>query len=347
MPLELPARTERSNRRAFLHQALGLGGLASAGLGLSSIPALSAFAASQEMVIRGPAVPGQPVIQTGAHSYYVWAKDPFPTPQNQGFFGNAGFVVGEKGVAMFDSASSVQCGEMLIKQIRTVTDKPILFVINSHFHGDHFLGNHAFVEQRADIPIYAHPYTTAMIKGPTGESWRAMMERFTESATVGTVLTPPTHELTHGQEFDLGGVRVRAHHYGQAHTQSDVALEVVEDSVVFMGDVVMSGRIANPSDLSYLGTFRFLDEIQKATAAKVYVPAHGRHDAEVMGPFRELMTGIYEATKVGFEAGKMDFEMVEDVAADPRVAKFKHWAGFGDLGQFVSIAYLEVEKNAF
>ena len=66
-------------------------------------------------------------------------------------------------------------------------ERPVVAVFNSHYHGDHWLANHAFVEAfGADLPIHALEHTIAQIRGVEGSMWRTMMERWTNQATAGT-----------------------------------------------------------------------------------------------------------------------------------------------------------------
>jgi ribulose 1,5-bisphosphate carboxylase large subunit-like protein len=70
---------------------------------------------------------------------------------------NVTFVVTSAGVVILDSGSSLQIGQMAIRMIRRVTDLPVVAVFNSHYHGDHWLGNHAFAQTwGAQLPIHAH-----------------------------------------------------------------------------------------------------------------------------------------------------------------------------------------------
>ncbi len=333
-------------RRAFLRAVASAAALGT--LSLPTLATLQAFAQEMDMVVKGPKVPDIAAKKLSDHVYVVIAPDGFPNAKNQGMMSNVTFVVTQKGVVILDSGASVQIGEMVLRQIRKVTDKPVIAVFNTHYHGDHWLGNHAFVEAYKDIPIYAHPLTTSAIKTGQGEFWQHLMERSTDNATLGTIVTPPNQEVKHGDELKFGEVTIRCHHYGKAHTPADVCFEIVEDKIVHVGDVAMDRRIAFMEDGSYLGTFKTMDELQKIKP-KLWLPGHGQPGPDVLKNNRELFEGIYGACVEAVKQGKPLEEAKAMVLADPRVKK---WApqtkGFNEnIGNYTSLAYTEAEQANF
>jgi len=337
----------RLDRRRFLR--MGLAGSAALGLAAHWTP-LTAFADELHDFIRGPAVPDIAPTRLSDHVWMIWSKDGFPTPENQGMMSNITFAVTRKGVVMLDPGGSVQIGEMALRMIRTVTDKPVVAIFNTHYHGDHWLANDAFEAAFGkDLPIYAHPVTKREIEGVQGNLWRSLMARWTNQATAGTRIVAPNRTVEHGAEFDFGDVTLRIHHYGIAHTPGDICIEVVQDQLTHVGDIAMDRRIANMDDGSYVGTFRAYDALEKNTASRIWVPGHGHPGVDVLNWNRALFEGIYENCVQAVEAGRDIASAREAVLKDPRVStRAADTQGFeSNIGKYVSLAYLEAEKEAF
>ena len=106
-------------------------------------PEVKTFAADVQDFLVGPPVKDILPIQLSKHVWMIFAPDGFPTPENRGMMSNVTFVVSTAGVIILDSGSSLQIGQMAIRMIKKVTPLPVIAVFNSHFHGDHWLGNHA------------------------------------------------------------------------------------------------------------------------------------------------------------------------------------------------------------
>ncbi len=308
------------------------------------------MATAADDFIRGPAVPDQPLQRLSARVALVFAPDGFPTPENRGMMANVVFVITSAGVVVLDTGASVQIGEMALRRLRTLTDRPVVAVVNSHYHGDHFLGNEAFVQAFGPaLPIYAHPAARQMIEGVAGSMWRTMMERWTNGASMGTRVVPPNRDLLHGQALRFGDTTLRFHHHGRAHTEADLCVEVVEDRVVYVGDVAMNGRIANMDDGSYLGTLKTFDALEAAVPGALWVPGHGQPSARLLVEQRELFAGIYGACAAAVKAGLDENEARRRVLATPAVAvhaaRTQGWEG--NIGKYISLAYLEAEKENF
>lgn len=335
------------NRRGFIKQASVLGALSA--VELTPWQTLAAAARELDDFVRGPAIKDHPLRQISKHVWMIISPDGFPTPENQGMMCNITVVDTPKGAVVVDSGASVQIGEMSIRQIRKVLNKPVVAIINTHYHGDHWLGNHAYVDAWGkSLPIYAHPGTIQAIQGVQGNLWRTLMEQWTNQATLGTQVIPPSIPLQQGAELSFGGVTLRMHHFGTVHTPSDLCVEVVQDRVMLVGDVAMDHRIANMDDGSYVGTLKAYGELEK-TGCKLWAPGHGLPSAEVLAWNRSLFEGIYQTCEKAVQDGLPLEEAKARVLKDPRVAQnARDTKGFeANIGKYVSLAFLEAEAAAF
>ena len=177
---------------------------------------------------KGPALKDYPAEQVTDNVYVIHGPLGMPNPENQGFMNNPAFVITNDGIVVVDPGSSVQTGEMLLRVMAKISDKPVIAVFNTHIHGDHWLGNQAIRAAYPDIPIYGHPNMVALIEAGEGRTWVDLMERLTEGKTVGTGITGPTKTVDNGDTFKYGGITFRVHHYGKAHTTSDIMIEIPE-----------------------------------------------------------------------------------------------------------------------
>ncbi len=334
------------NRRHFLRNSAALLGLGA----VEFLPwqAVSAFARELEDFVRGPAVKDHPLRQISKHVWMIHSPDAFPTPENQGMMCNITFINTAKGLVVVDSGASVQIGEMAIRQIKKQFKKPVVAIINTHYHGDHWLGNDAFATAYPGLPIYSHAGTIKEIAGMQGNMWRTLMEQWTNQATLGTRVVPPNTAVDPGQALKFGDVTLRLHHDGTAHTPYDICVEVVEDKLTCVGDVAMDRRIANMDDGSYVGTLKAYAAMEK-TGSTLWLPGHGEPSGQVLQWNRELFEGIYRPCEQAIKDGLGLAEAKAQVLKDSRVAsRAKDTKGFdSNIGKYVSLAYLEAEAAGF
>jgi glyoxylase-like metal-dependent hydrolase (beta-lactamase superfamily II) len=236
---------------------------------------------------------------------------------------------------------------MVLRQIRKVSDKPLLAVLNTHVHGDHWLGNQAMRDAAPEVPIYGHPNMLEAIEQGAGAEWVDRMIGATEGATEGTVAVGPNEPLEGGSEVEIGGLTYRILYYDHVHTHSDLMIEVPEKELLFLGDNATSKRIVRMDDGSFAGTMAALGRVKQDSSAQVLVPGHGRTGGwEIVDAYRDYIATLYGAVETLYEEGMSDFEMKPQIAE--RLAAYQDWAGFADeLGKHISLAYLQVEAAAF
>ncbi|HHJ15086.1 MAG TPA: MBL fold metallo-hydrolase [Gammaproteobacteria bacterium] len=315
--------------------------------GITALTLITAFLFSPLCLAnKGPAIKDYPADKVADNIYVIHGPLGLPDSGNQGFMNNPAFVITNDGIVAIDPGSSVQTGEMMLRVMAKISDKPVIAVFNTHIHGDHWLGNQALRAAYPDAPIYGHPNMIALIEAGEGQNWADRLEQMTEGKTAGTVVTGPNKTVDHGATFKYGGTTVKIHHYGKAHTTSDLMIEIPERSVTFLGDNVLNDRIPRIDDGDIQGNIGTITQILE-TGSKVYVPGHGPSgDAGVPESFRKYLDVLYTTVKKYYDEGLSDFEMKDQVAG--ALGAYAGWSGFEEqLGKHISLAYLQIEAAEF
>ncbi len=286
-----------------------------------------------------------PLISLNSHSFVVHASTQTPNPENQGFMNNVGIILTQAGVVVVDPGGTIQAGEWVLERIKEKTQAPVVAVFNTHIHGDHWLANHAIKNAYPDAKIYAHPnmIAEAAIEGAV---WVKDMLRWTEGASAGTQALVPDSPVNHGDEIRVGEKTFRIHHYAPAHTKTDIMVEVVEDSSVFLGDNVFNQRMTRMDDGNFAGNIAAIDQVL-ALKLKHYIPGHGPSGGiEVAERFQAYLKAVYDGVKTHYEAGLSDFEIKDKIYSS--LSEWQAWPGFErQLGKHISLSYLEIEAADF
>jgi len=160
-----------------------------------------------------------------------------PTPENRGWNSNVHFVVTKTGVLLFDTGSSETIGNKVKKAIKSVTDLPVRWIVNSHSHADHWLGNAAFSDTVFEI-IASEEAVAAMKK--YGADDVEFYKKVTNGTIGMTLLKYPDILLGQRQKRDFGRVEVEFIFSRGAHSPGDILIWLPEQKIIFGGDVVSS-----------------------------------------------------------------------------------------------------------
>lgn len=268
----------------------------------------------------------------------------FPNPENGGWNSNSAFVVTDAGVLLFDSGSSTRIGGALRQTIAAVTDRPVRWIVNSHEHGDHWLGNAAFADSVEEI--FASDTVSAMITN-SGRRWVGIFNDMTQGITGDSQVLPPTRQISADTDLSLGGVPMQLMLSGGSHSPGDLMVWLPGQRVLIAGDVVYSDRMPSTNAGKLKQWIDTLGELQ-ALEPRVVIPGHGKvTDQEGLARLHELLSALWQAVEQGVDEGKSDFEMYPDVVE--ALAEFTdEFPGLDEkLRRDLSHVFLQVEAAVF
>jgi glyoxylase-like metal-dependent hydrolase (beta-lactamase superfamily II) len=153
---------------------------------------------------------------------------------------NSGVIIGDDSVLIVDTTATPAMAQDLIAKIRGVTDKPIKYVVLSHYHAVRVLGASAYFEEGAQ-QVIASRGTYEMIVERGEQDMRSEIQRFPRLFSgVETVpgLTWPTLVFDKEITLWLGKLEVKISHLGSGHTQGDTIVWLPSQKVLFSGDLV-------------------------------------------------------------------------------------------------------------
>lgn len=207
-----------------------------------------------------------------ADGVYSYLDEQNPTPANS-FGANAGIVVGRDGIAVIDTLISAKEAQRFIKDIRAISDKPIRYVVNTHDHLDHVLGNSEFAKLGAKVVAQVETKAALEKNGPSLLQ-RAKYFGLSDEAMSGTTIALPTVTFSESLTIDLGDTRIELLHAGPSHTGGSSIVFIPGSKVLFAGDVLFTNYHPNMRDGNIQGWIKVLDRIASMDAVNI-VPGHG------------------------------------------------------------------------
>jgi len=204
--------------------------------------------------------------------YYHQGVHEDASPDNFGAIGNASFVIGDQCVAIIDSGGSYMEGTYLRQAIKEHTDLPVCYVINTHVHPDHLLGNAAFKDS---TPEYiGHEKLPAALAARKPFFVRVFKETLGD-AYAGSEFIAPTRTVSLNEPvtLDLGNRELTLTAYTTSHTDHDLSVLDKNTNTFWTGDLLFMGRIP-VIDGSINGWINTIEQLQTRQFNYV-IPGHG------------------------------------------------------------------------
>lgn len=202
----------------------------------------------------------------GATQYYSY--------ENGGHNNNLSFVIGEKGVLVVNGGSAYLLAKALHEEIKKITDKPIIYVVDENGQSHAILGNGYWKEQGAKIIAHEEALEEVHEKGLSGlETMQGILKEQAE----GTELVEIDETFEDEMTLDLGGITVELKRFGPAHSPGDIAVIVPERNVLIAGDMAFQQRMLpvfpDTDTAAWLETWH--ESFAPYAKDMVIVPGHG------------------------------------------------------------------------
>jgi glyoxylase-like metal-dependent hydrolase (beta-lactamase superfamily II) len=261
---------------------------------------------------------------------------------------NTGVIIGDKSVMVIDTQATPVMAQDVIRRIRGLTDKPIRYIVLSHYHAVRVLGASAYGAEN----IIASQDTYDLIAERGEADMRSEIERFPRlfrAAESVPGLTWPTITFRGEMTVWLGGLEVKILQLGRGHTKGDTVVWLPRERILFSGDLVEFGATPYTGDAYLTDWPRTLDQVSALNPEKL-VPGRGaalqtpeQVQAGIEGT-RDFIQSMFGAVREGAQAGKPLKEVYRETYAALK-PRFGQWVIFDHCLPFdVSRAYDEATQ---
>ncbi|MBB3282393.1 MBL fold metallo-hydrolase [Mitsuaria sp. BK037] len=262
---------------------------------------------------------------------------------------NTGIIIGDDAVMVIDTQATPVMAQDVIRRIREVTDKPIKYVVLSHYHAVRVLGASAYAPEQ----VIASRDTYDLIVERGEQDKASEIGRFprlfrnVESVPAG--LTWPTITFQGAMSIWLGRLEVQLLQLGRGHTKGDTVAWLPEQKILFSGDLVEFDATPYAGDAYFADWPQTLDNIARLEP-RALVPGRGaalttpESVAQGLAGTRAFIADLHASVKAGVAAGKDLNAVYKDTFAVMK-QKYGHWVIFDHCMPFdVTRCYDEVTQ---
>jgi cyclase len=296
---------------------------------------LFVFAASVVFAVTGSLLaqdlgPGFHKIKDGI---YAFAPDQTTT--------TCSFVVTEIGVLMVDSCNSPLDSRRMLAAIKKVTDKPILFLVDTETHGDH-TGNH-FIFSPPALIINAEGAGAGMRKeyNPKRADNLAMKSAELREAVKGEKLIVPHIEYKERMTIHLGERTFELIYLKNVHSVADTAVWMPKERVLFAASAAVVRGLQNLRPSVEIADVLASYKLMKALNPEIVITGHGPPTTtKVFDEYEQFFTLLLKRVGEMTAQGRS----LAEIKSELRMPEYADWAGQDRLGLYIDAAFRAVKK---
>jgi len=245
---------------------------------------------------------------------------------------NTGIIIGDDAVLVADTQATPAMASDVVRRIREVTDKPIKYVVLTHYHAVRVLGASAYQPQQ--ILASQDTYDLIVERGEQDKASEIgrFPRLFQNVETVPAGMTWPTMTFTGKMTLWLGKLEVQLLQLGRGHTKGDTVVWLPAEKALLSGDLVEFGATPYAGDAYFKDWPTTLDNIA-ALQPKALVPGRGaalttpEDVAKGLNETRDFISDVYASVSAGAQSGK-DLNTVYRETMDKLRPKYGHWVIF-------------------
>ena len=253
---------------------------------------------------------------------------------------NTTFIITKEGVIVIDTRPTPAEARKVLAEIRKLTALPIVYTINTHYHGDHTFGNQVFKNSKT---IIAHKNVRNKLI-ESGQEHLSLFKTFGLPGINEVEITPPNIIYEKEMEIWLGGYRLQLLYHGKGHTDGDTIIYIDQLRTVITGDLVFNKKIPYMADSyidDWIGSLKYIELLKNETVIPGHGPIGERTTIIAMKHYLMNLKELVLAQLKDNKTLKETQEIVEPILRE----KYKDWKELDWIKGNIERAWLEYSSK--
>jgi len=265
-----------------------------------------------------------------------------PSAANAGRVGNAGFIVGPRGVVVVDTGISRHAGREMLAAIARTTQQPVRLAILTQARQEFIFGAEAF--RARGIPVLAHQRAAELMQARCQTCLTQLTETLGAAAMAGSRVPLPDWQIAGSLTLTFTGRSIELIAFEHAASPGDLAVFDRASGVLFAGGLVQIGRVPELRDGKLAGWLAALDALGQLPVRRV-VPGFGPvQDAGGVRAARAYLADLREAVAARYRHGASLTEAIRQA----ELPSYGAWSGYAERQPLnVQNVYLTLEREEF
>ena len=265
----------------------------------------------------------------------VW-KNLFTLTHGEGIDSNTTFLITNEGVIVVDTRVTPAEAKKVKEEVRKQTQLPILYTINTHYHGDHSFGNQVFKDTHT---IIAHENVRKALEGESGQAHLEVFKSFKILGIDETVITLPNMIFKEKMHVYAGEYHLELIH-APGHTDGDLFIYIEALKTIIAGDLITTGKIPYMGDAYIENWIKALNYIGDLDA-EIYIPGHGNPGGKpLLIAMKHYLIDLRRLVSLQIDEGRSLME-TQNAVRPVLEKKFRKWKKLEWLDGNIERAYME------